>query len=194
MSIINSVEIDVFNDDKSSQNCKNTKSFVDQPHDMKSMNKTSNLSGCRRNLSNSRLHDRSKSNVNENRHFQIKHEPTSFNSLETYQRLMNNFPDIRCSSTENLKTVDRETIDRRASELKKYMSSGCYKGKRENCKSSRDVRDMTYGQDKNFDKILGALSDSKIDFGEDEMHKTSIIVDGVAVCHEPQASMELDNK
>lgn len=135
------------------------------------------MSGFEHNLSHSRLHDRSKSNVNYNRHFQIKHEPSHLNSLATFQKLINNF-DIKCESTDNVIAEDRESIDRKASELKKYMSSGISHAQRLNLsKSSRENREISYGQDKIFETSLNyPFSESKLCKKDNNMfYKTSFI-------------------
>lgn len=130
----------------------------------KDLNKTSKMSTFDRNLSNSRTHDRSKSNVNQNRHFSIKHEPNNFDSIATFQKLMNNFPDIRWSSTEDYKLLDRESIDRRASELKKYMSSGRSNLQKSfNSKSSREAYRNPYKSQDVDRELQCVFSDSKID-------------------------------
>jgi len=61
---------------------------------------------------------RSKSNVNQNKHVQIRHEPLNLNSMATFQKLMDNFPDIQYNSKENIKERDIESIERKADELK----------------------------------------------------------------------------
>lgn len=167
--------IDAFYDNTKMENLKKIKHFTSK-HE-RDLSKTSKMSGADRNSSNPRLHDRSKSNVNYNRHFQIKHESSNLNSLETFQKLIHNF-DIRCSSTENIKVLDRESIDRKASELKKYMSSGVTHAQRINlCKSSRENRVLSYGQDKISNKSMNfTSSDSKIGKRDNDMfYKTSII-------------------
>ena len=61
---------------------------------------------------------RSKSNVNQNKHVQIRHEPLNLNSMATFQKLIDNFPDIQYNSKENIKERDIESIERKADELK----------------------------------------------------------------------------
>jgi hypothetical protein len=83
--------------------------------------------------------------------------------------------------------MDRESIDRKASELIKYMSSGKMRGFK-NCKSSRENKDIPYGNESQVEKMLNsAFSDSKVDKGF--MHKTSILIGGEAIIREPMKSL-----
>jgi hypothetical protein len=167
--------IDQFYDNTNMKNFKIYNHF-NSKHE-RDLSKTSKMSGFEHNLSHSRLHDRSKSNVNHNRHFQIKHESSHMNSLATFQKLINNF-DIKCESTDNVIAEDRESIDRKASELKKYMSSGISHVQRLNlCKSSRENREISYGQDKIFETSVNCpSSESKLGKKDNNMfYKTSFI-------------------
>lgn len=142
------------------------------------MSKTSKINITDRNLSNSRTHDRSRSNHGKNRHCQIKHESNNLSSMATFQKLMNNFPDIRCASTENLKETDKASIDRKASELKKYMSSGRSQGHRvQTCKSGRR-REISPSHVKIEELCIeGRESDFKFNVKENDMFfKTSVIL------------------
>lgn len=180
-SIVENVEINIM-PCPLKDHTKNTKSFISVDNMIKPCGLTS-----QRTLSNSRLHERTKSIPQKSRHFRMKHTSNNMQSMETFQKLISNFPDIRCSSTENVKAVDRESIDRKASELIKYMSSGKMRGFK-NCKSSRENRDLSYGNESQIEKMLNsAFSDSKVDKGF--MHKTSILIGGEAIVREPMSSL-----
>lgn len=112
--------ISVSNENRNSSGIKSSK------HE-KRLHKTSKCSFGERALSSTSQNSRSRSNANKNRHFQIKHEPSKLSSLVSFQNLISNFPDIKCSSNESINTtskVDNSSIHRKATELKKYMSSG----------------------------------------------------------------------
>ena len=129
--------------------------------------------------------------MNQNRHFQIKHDSNGLNCLATFQKLINNFPDIRCSSTENITAVDQESIDKKAKELKKYMSSSISHSQRvKTCKSSRDNRYLPYEDTKSRRKELASnLSDPAFSQQQiDAVFRTSIVLPKDCVASGPRKS------